>query len=1548
MSARRFTVLGLESALREAETEFRALGSGLSQTWYLPAGRFEMSDGLDLGAELRNLSLIGDPVAGTTLSFPAGHALSVTGERVDIENLRVEVSDAAGPALSALASLALRMTNCRVSGNSPVAMQVRAPGVNCREIGINGVSTEGALVGIDLTGSKKVTCEDIAIAGLTGDGVTGLLAEGVGEVHLHDARISGLSGVAGAIGARVRGNRLTVERTAIGPLTAETGPALGLDLTAAIEATISQIGIEGLRGAGVDGTAFEDTSGDGAGGLRLSAPDGHVTGVSTRALAATSGRAVALRLPDGIEVGGLLVARALPSDDLQAALQAAQAHLADEPASATAEWLLPAGTFRFDAGLSFGAPDRSLRLRGAAGTEGGSILMFEADGGGAIAGDVTGLSLAGSSIAVEDLTLRLSATGAATALAIDASEQALAADVGINELSGASFTGIACTSGGIASVHDCIFDDMTATAGAGTALALGAVELSVSGVEISAMDCAGEVTGLAADASGITHVSTVSVQDITGEAATGVVIRLAAPDAASLSVLDVRVSGIRSTGGADALATGAALIARGDLEIRALGVSGVEGPRALGALVSATGTLDWLAGEIFDIRSTAGGAAGVRAALGGARAERVDEASLALRDIHCEAVRGDAATGVAVPPDSWLAAAPDFANTLVDTGLAALPAPGTANHAEEILGIGLFAPLSDFDTDLDAGDPGSVALEDCMIRRISGTALQADCVLRDMRLRGVEAWTAVDGGWVDCERLTLANVTWHRMRRGLNCAASDVAAFNALFTQIDEGRGLFVGESGDLAAHAVFAADATAPLSPEPDIPPYVDPGPATPVPPSVLSGEGLAPDLPVDLALTDDSGLHERAVTVEGSAPEDPRWVGAVPPIAAARCVLVDPAPPPLAEIAPATEPSPFVSYLNRDSRGMLDVMMARAEVVIPEWTTRNPADFTTMLFEALASEIDFVAYRQEEAQANAYLSTATIRRALEDHARLVDHRPDPGQSATAMLSFGLRKNGAERLEIEARLASGETLRIPRDTLVVNPDLADISVVFATEEDLEFDPALEDLKLAENSVIEAGALSAEIAGDFADRLEGRWLALTGTTEDGAPLPPHVVWIVSATESTNGTFVTWDPRRPAPAEYLPDFTALDANVVPAHHGVPLSPLAPGASAEQTEDAPLAPWQTLMTMDVPKPTGRLAEVALPLSPISNVSTGWPFPGASPRSGTPQITAFLDEIPLRHVDDLSFDRLSDPRFALRPSRDGGAGLAISGAGDGGILTLQMRIGLGAVGNVGSGALTQILLFGDGPGLDDILPGRTDRLELLKSEITVTNHQPAIGGRDPTTDPVLRAEAPLMNRGALNAVAARDYADRLTALDEVAAAQATVADGGLQQIIRVTALLNDEDTLANAELGDQREAERFRRWSVARRRLEEARLMGYDVELVPPSFVPLDIDLAVDLEDWAVADTTRRRIEHALRGQGGLFDPDTLGLGGDVTPDAVQRRVLAVEGVRAARLLRLRRLDPDAEDFARRPQMPIGDTEVAVLDPPYGAPKGILTIETCGGMR
>jgi hypothetical protein len=1391
---------------------------------------------------------------------------------------------------------------------------VRVVGGRVRVTGL-GVRASGAgLVGVDVAADSSVL-DRVRLTDLRGDGVTAL---------------------------RIRGGRTRVSGLRVDGVTARTGPALGLDVLVTGRAEVLDARLRRIAGPTVQA-------------VRVEAAAGEVRDVALADLqpAAEAGL-VTLSVAAALAVSGISTVREIGAADPVGELAAAQSALLASPAGSEHTWLLPTGTVTVPAGLTLGAGGRVLRLRGR--RAGGTPTELRAGVGGPVAGDLVVLDLTGSEVTVDELQVRAEATGALTAVRVRAG-RAEVADLALRRLRGADVAGldVETAPGGAAGVVDLVADDLAAT-GSATAARLRAGTLVLTRPRVSRVTGPGRAVGVDAVATAALGAAAAEVSRVTGgDAATGVSLRVAHA-AGELSVLGLGVDQVSAATGD---AVGAALLSGGDAAARGITVSRVAGGRATGVLLAASGQLDWDGGAVRDVRGAAGGSTGARLLTGGPAGGRAGAAgAVRVHGVRVEAVAGAQPGAAARPPRSWLdLIGRDLPGAVADFGGLPLPASGAPGHREEVAGLAVIAAPP-----ATTGAP--VTVVGCALHRISGTALQVDAEGRPVAVRGVEAWTSVRGGWIDGEDVLLAQSTWHRHRTGIELGPAAVQLADVLVTDVEIGLPVVGGDSGDRAV-AAFTGRSQAPQGGEAGlfrwaplelavpadlgdaaelVAVYRRPGPRTPLPAAVAAG-GLASAADVDLRLPPGSPLHERARRVPGDG-AGPVFLGAWPDVPAG-CTLRDPlARPPAAAPVPAA-PGPLVDYLARDARSLLAVMLDRARVAMPQWTTTNAADQTRMLLELLANRLDRLAYRQEVAVAEGYVGTATLRRSVTDHARLVDYLPDPGLSATAMIRFDVHDGGA----------TGWVL--PADTVVVNRDPAVEAVVFTTESALHYRAELSDVALA--SPVRRGATSAELAGHL-DVPAGRWLILADVDPEHPDLVDrtghaHVVRVTRAEPAGEVTRVFWDFRRASPADFDVATSRVLGNVVPAHHGMPLTPLSEG-------DGPgwgalgevLRPWREQLTLDVDNSAGDVREVPLPHDPTSVQARGWPFPGEEgSRAGAYRLQVRVDGEPWQLVDSPAASGPFDEHLAVRPAADGGEAVRAGDGTNGAALPrrqvridLATRIGLGVRGNVGAGVLSQVLSFGATGDLPGVLPGVVaDREQQLLQRVTVTNPLAAVGGRDPEDVERVRARAPLAAREGLAAVVPADYERLLAARPDVAGVRARHRRAGLRDVVRVTVLLAGEDALTAA--GDAGAAERLRRWAQLRAELERARLLGTDVELAPPVFVPLDVDVLVDAAPGAAAEPLRAAVIDALAGAGGLLTADASGLGGDVRTDAVYRRVSRVPGVHAARVRRLRRLPATSGEHAVDGVLPVADDEVAVVRDPLGRPgrDGLLTVTVCGGV-
>jgi len=108
--------------------------------------------------------------------------------------------------------------------------------------------------------------------------------------------------------------------------------------------------------------------------------------------------------------------------------------------------------------------------------------------------------------------------------------------------------------------------------------------------------------------------------------------------------------------------------------------------------------------------------------------------------------------------------------------------------------------------------------------------------------------------------------------------------------------------------------------------------------------------------------------------------------------------APPPCPRAEADTPP---IDYLAKDFLSFRQALLDFSALRYPNWQERSEADFGVMFLEALSALADDLSYTQDRFAAEAALGTATQRRSVVRHARLMDYEPAPSCSSNVMLQF-------------------------------------------------------------------------------------------------------------------------------------------------------------------------------------------------------------------------------------------------------------------------------------------------------------------------------------------------------------------------------------------------------------------------------------------------------------------------------------------------------------------------------------------------------------------
>jgi hypothetical protein len=107
---------------------------------------------------------------------------------------------------------------------------------------------------------------------------------------------------------------------------------------------------------------------------------------------------------------------------------------------------------------------------------------------------------------------------------------------------------------------------------------------------------------------------------------------------------------------------------------------------------------------------------------------------------------------------------------------------------------------------------------------------------------------------------------------------------------------------------------------------------------------------------------------------------------------------PPPCPELP---DDAPPIDYLAKDFLSFRKALLDFSALRYPDWVERSEADFGMMFLEALSNLADDLSYTQDRIAAEATLDTATERRSVVRHARLVDYEPKPATAARVLLQL-------------------------------------------------------------------------------------------------------------------------------------------------------------------------------------------------------------------------------------------------------------------------------------------------------------------------------------------------------------------------------------------------------------------------------------------------------------------------------------------------------------------------------------------------------------------
>lgn len=667
---------------------------------------------------------------------------------------------------------------------------------------------------------------------------------------------------------------------------------------------------------------------------------------------------------------------------------------------------------------------------------------------------------------------------------------------------------------------------------------------------------------------------------------------------------------------------------------------------------------------------------------------------------------------------------------------------------------------------------------------------------------------------------------------------------------------------------------------------------------------------------------------------------------------------PPPLECPPEATMDIP-IDYLARDFVSLRHALLDFAAQRYPQWTETIEADAGVMLAEVMAALGDELSYIQDRYAREGYLETATQRRSLRRHTRLVDYHIHDGSTPTTVLDLRVNPSvsgGTGGIFVEAGRrvwahGQGEA-PIPFE---LGDGLADTTADDGNPRRFWIHETWNELPVhvpdSGDPCLPVGATELFLRGTVPTASQvppdedperfwiGKWLLLrTDPADPSLPARRYLVRIVSVEQTTDPlilddqdppqpveiTKIQWEENQALPVQMCLEDMVVHGNLVPATAGETLTEVFTIGS-----NSALAPALLGAAPPAVERQGPLDAVACQRSPVFLYSLaqtesrglGWlgPLRHAKPELELQEVSA-LDLEPLipqrfwRWRRSLLDARGFEDAFTL----DDGTWRRVIGfrrptetiehldyAGGSGF---TVRFGDGEFGKVPPDGTVFRARYRTGPGPRGNVPADTivhvvNPLDETQADLAgildgVTNPLPVSNGLPREEAVSVKQQAPEAFRAVtFRAVRPEDYAEIAERLPWVQRSGARFRWTGSWLTTFVTA-----DPRGAFGLSPERRTE-------LEALMDGVRQAGRDVVVSTPRYVNLDLEVTVCVEPFAYAGQVKARILEAFLGRKGVhptkgfFHPDHFTFGTPLRRAALEAAIQDVTGVRAVETIRLR---------------------------------------------
>jgi hypothetical protein len=706
-----------------------------------------------------------------------------------------------------------------------------------------------------------------------------------------------------------------------------------------------------------------------------------------------------------------------------------------------------------------------------------------------------------------------------------------------------------------------------------------------------------------------------------------------------------------------------------------------------------------------------------------------------------------------------------------------------------------------------------------------------------------------------------------------------------------------------------------------------------------------------------------------------------------------------------PEERVEPLLDYTAKDYASFRRLLIDLLPTLNPDWAERNPSDLGIALLELLAYEGDRLSYYQDAVANEAYLDTLRTRISARRHAKLVDYRMHDGRNAWAPVLFLV--NAAGTLPRGTALFTKLTAPLHGQG---SPPGVEIAPGAITVEDLQrdqdlhgvaaFETAYEQTLHPENNAIrvhpwgdEECCLAAATTEAYLYHVpdgtgtqtavrptlnDGDYLIFeeatgpsTGAAADADPKHRQLVRIEGVPEQTTDPLYTNQVTDNLPAIAQQGDTSLpllhvrwrraDAltfplclsartdegqlvrnvslargNVVLADHGLTTdeTQTPDDLTIDGRLELSLGPLTMECRPDLPTvdATGRIADdrpqldfdvrLALPALALS----------VEAPTGSEQWFSVPDLLESSALDNHFVAEIDDTGRALIRFGDDEYGRSLPQEATS--IEAVYRVGNGRRGNVGAEAIAHVAYPPSG------------WIEAVRNPLA------AVQGTDPETIEQVRQRAPqAFHTDLYRAVTEADWAAAAQRLLAIAGAVATYRWTGSWYTVFVAVDPTDRADLVDLPNGRTQLEPAFEQ--VVRTFLNGFGLAGYDIELRPPRFVPVDLAVEVCTLPGHFRTDVAQAVRDALSdrvlpdGSRGFFHPSNFTFGLPLYLGRLYAAVERVEGVESVAVRKLTRYgEPDAGELAKG-LLAVGPWEIVRLEnDPNFVEHGVLTVTAMGG--